>query len=134
MGSLAELSGSDTGLFFEQLGEVVNITKTAILGNGLDLQTGVFQQVFCVIDPLADNIGSYGHSGLFFEQGGQVAAVNVQLISQISKAEGRGKICVDTDHGLLHSGRVTLCRVVFDEPAIRTGNTANHSGTGGGGS
>ena len=80
MYGLAELSGSHAGLFFEQLGEVVNIAETAMLGNGLNLQAGVFQEVLCIIDPLANNIGGDSDAGLFLKEGGQVAAVDIQLV------------------------------------------------------
>ena len=55
----------------------MDIPEPAMLGHGLNLQPGVFQQVFSIIDPLADNVGSNCNTGLFFEQRRQIAAVNV---------------------------------------------------------
>ena len=109
----------------------MNIAETAMLGNGLNLQAGVFQEVLCIIDPLANNIGGDGNAGLLLEEGGQVATVDIQLVCQVSQAERRGKIGIYADHSLLYCGRVALCGVVLHQSAIGAGHTADHRGAGG---
>ena len=101
---VAILLGGHTGDPLEYFGEILHIHDTAVLGNGLDLQTGGFQQVHSVANPALINMVGQGYTGFFPEQAGQVAAADIQRFCQCAKTQIIRKICIDKEDSLLHRG------------------------------
>ena len=68
----------------------MDIHDTAVLGNGLDLQPGSPQKLLCPFHPsLGDEIGD-GHARFFLENGGQVAAADIQCFCDGTQAQIAG--------------------------------------------
>ena len=69
--------GGHAGKLFKQTAEIVYIQNTAMLRDGLDLQIGGFEQVFCMMDTAGVYVGGEGLPTFFFKQSRKVAGADV---------------------------------------------------------
>ena len=92
-------SRCETGQLFEELDEIVRILDAALGGDLLDGFFRSLQEIDAPVNALSGHILRQGAAAFRAEQGGQVAAVHIELLGNGLQSQIRRQVILDQGDG-----------------------------------